>query len=42
MTSLEAAVGRAVGHADAETGEPPRILICGTLYLAGHILKDHS
>lgn len=42
MESLEAAVGRAVGHADAETGEPPRILLCGTLYLAGHVLKDHS
>lgn len=42
MESLEAAVGRAVGHADAETGEPPRILICGTLYLAGHVLRDHS
>lgn len=42
MSSLEAAVGRAVGHADAETGEPPRILICGTLYLAGHVLKTHT
>ncbi|MCF6197362.1 MAG: bifunctional folylpolyglutamate synthase/dihydrofolate synthase [Emcibacter sp.] len=42
MTSLRAAVGRAVGHADAETGEPPRILICGTLYLAGHILREHK
>ncbi len=42
MSCLEAAVGRSVGHADAETGDPPRILICGTLYLAGHILRDHS
>ncbi len=42
MTSLEAAVGRAVGHADAETGEAPRILLCGTLYLAGHILQTHT
>ena len=42
MTSLEAAVGRAVGHADAETGDPPRILICGTLYLAGNVLRDHT
>lgn len=42
MTSLEAAVGRAVGHADAETGEAPRILLCGTLYLAGHILQSHA
>lgn len=42
MVSLEAAVGRAVGHADAETGEAPRILICGTLYLAGHVLRNHG
>lgn len=42
VTSLDVAIGRALGHADAETGEPPRILLCGTLYLAGHILKDHA
>ena len=42
MASLEAATGRAVGHADAETGDAPRILICGTLFLAGHVLKTHT
>jgi dihydrofolate synthase / folylpolyglutamate synthase len=42
ITSLEAGVGRAVGHADAETGDAPRILMCGTLYLAGHILRTHK
>lgn len=41
MSDIQAAVGRAVGHADAETGNAPRILFCGTLYLAGAILRDH-
>ncbi len=42
MHDLAAAVGRAIGHAEGETGERPRILICGTLYLAGHVLSTHT
>jgi folylpolyglutamate synthase/dihydropteroate synthase len=26
----------------ASGGEPPRVLICGSLYLAGHVLKLHA
>ncbi|MEQ9518435.1 MAG: folylpolyglutamate synthase/dihydrofolate synthase family protein [Parvibaculum sp.] len=42
MHDLGAAVGRAIGHAEGEMGERPRILLCGTLYLAGHILASHT
>lgn len=42
MQDLAAALGRAIGHAEGETGERPRILLCGTLYLAGHILRNHT
>lgn len=37
--SLESAIARAVVDAGRAS---PRILICGSLYLAGHILRDHA
>lgn len=42
--SLEDAMERITLHAalDDETMPPPRILICGSLYLAGRILRDHK
>ncbi len=37
--SLESAVARATVDAGRAS---PRVLICGSLYLAGHILRDHT
>lgn len=37
-----AALEEAVRHARGAGGKPLRILICGSLYLAGEILKDHA
>jgi len=38
-SSVKDSIQRACNYLE---GEPPRILICGSLYLAGEILKDHA
>lgn len=38
-TSLDQAIGRAIVDAGRSS---PRVLICGSLYLAGHILRNHA
>ena len=36
-------LAQALGRASVDAGRAsPRILICGSLYLAGHILRDHA
>ena len=37
--SLDQAIGRAIVDAGRSS---PRVLICGSLYLAGHVLRDHA
>jgi dihydrofolate synthase/folylpolyglutamate synthase len=39
--SAAASVGEALA-AIARDGRPCRVLICGSLYLAGHVLRDHG
>ncbi len=40
--TLDGAVGRALSLCLADHGTVPRIMICGSLYLAGAVLQDHG
>ncbi|MGF1455792.1 MAG: bifunctional folylpolyglutamate synthase/dihydrofolate synthase [Alphaproteobacteria bacterium] len=40
--SVEEAVGQSLTHALADQAKTPRILVCGSLYLAGAVLQDHG